>query len=150
PLEGEMAGPFDKFKTEGGAARRRTFQEAGTRPVVPLVFYRSMLLASDIAPIDALSNALEERGILAVPVFVATLRDDAARQLLEETVRALRPAALITATAFASSMEGEGEALFDRLGLPVFQVAVATTRREAWEKGDRGLAPADLAMHVVL
>ncbi|MFC6491174.1 cobaltochelatase subunit CobN, partial [Nitratireductor sp. GCM10026969] len=101
------------------------------RPVVPLVFYRSMLLAGDIAPIDALTKALEERGILAVPIFVATLRDDTARQLLDETVKALHPAALVTATAFASSMEGEGEALFDRLGLPVFQVAVATTRREA-------------------
>ena len=30
------------------------------------------------------------------------------------------------------------------------QVIVATTRREAWEKSQRGLAPADLAMHVVM
>ncbi|WP_274424620.1 cobaltochelatase subunit CobN [Chelativorans sp. YIM 93263] len=120
------------------------------RPVVPIIFYRSMLLASDVAPIDALTKALEERGILAVPVFVATLRDDISRQLLDEMVKALQPATLITATAFASSMEGEDEALFDRLGLPVFQVAIATTRREAWADGDRGLAPADLAMHVVL
>jgi len=27
---------------------------------------------------------------------------------------------------------------------------MATTRREAWASGQRGLAPADLAMHVVL
>ena len=42
------------------------------------------------------------------------------------------------------------ETLFDRAGVPVFQVIVATTRREAWEKNPRGLAPADLAMHVVM
>ena len=42
------------------------------------------------------------------------------------------------------------ETLFDRAGVPVFQVIVATTRREAWEESQRGLAPADLAMHVVL
>ena len=30
------------------------------------------------------------------------------------------------------------------------QVIVATTRRDAWEKSQRGLAPADLAMHVVM
>src|SRR5258707_15273453 len=33
------------------------------RPVVPLVFYRSMLLAADTAPIDALCAALAERGL---------------------------------------------------------------------------------------
>ena len=34
--------------------------------------------------------------------------------------------------------------------MPVFQAIVATTRREAWANSQRGLAPADLAMHVVL
>ena len=34
--------------------------------------------------------------------------------------------------------------------MPVFQAIVATTRREAWQENQRGLAPADLAMHVVL
>jgi len=42
------------------------------------------------------------------------------------------------------------QTLFDRIGVPVFQAFAATTRREAWENGQRGLAPADLAMHVVL
>ncbi|TIV91112.1 MAG: cobaltochelatase subunit CobN, partial [Mesorhizobium sp.] len=42
------------------------------------------------------------------------------------------------------------ETLFDRAGVPIFQVIVATTRREVWENNQRGLAPADLAMHVVL
>jgi len=32
----------------------------------------------------------------------------------------------------------------------VFQVALATNPRAAWEGSDRGLSPADLAMHVVL
>src|SRR5229473_591633 len=35
------------------------------QPVVPLVFYRSMLLAADTAPIDALCAALAERGLAA-------------------------------------------------------------------------------------
>ncbi|WP_163267148.1 cobaltochelatase subunit CobN [Chelativorans alearense] len=132
-----------------GLAHYRSLAASG-RPVVPVLFYRSMLLANDVAPIDALVRALDEKGVLAVPVFVSTLRDASARQLLDEAVEALRPAALITTTAFASGIEGEEESLFERLGLPVFQVAVATTRREAWEGGQRGMAPADLAMHVVL
>jgi cobaltochelatase CobN len=32
----------------------------------------------------------------------------------------------------------------------VFQVALATSRKKAWAEAERGLAPADLAMHVVL
>ena len=33
---------------------------------------------------------------------------------------------------------------------PVFQVALSTARRKDWDLADRGLSPADLAMHVVL
>ena len=52
--------------------------------------------------------------------------------------------------AFASGAEPGTETLFDRLGVPVFQAFAATTRREAWQNGQRGLAPSDLAMHIVL
>ncbi|TIY01129.1 MAG: cobaltochelatase subunit CobN, partial [Mesorhizobium sp.] len=62
----------------------------------------------------------------------------------------LNPAAIITATAFASGAEPGVETLFDRAGVPVFQVIVATTRRDIWQNNQRGLAPADLSMHVVL
>ncbi|MBN7778389.1 cobaltochelatase subunit CobN [Nitratireductor aquimarinus] len=120
------------------------------RPVVPILFYRSMLLASDVAPIDALVEALEEQGLCAVPVFVSSLRDPVAADLVRNAVEALEPQALITATAFSSGAEPGEKTLFDRFGVPVFQVVTATTRREAWQEGQRGLAPADLAMHVVL
>lgn len=124
--------------------------EPDGRPVVPLLFYRSMLLADDVAPIDALTSALAARGIRALPVFVASLRDDAARALLKEAVERVAPPLLVTATAFATGAEPGEQNIFDEIGLPVFQVAIATTRRDAWAEGQRGLAPADLAMHVVL
>ncbi len=62
----------------------------------------------------------------------------------------LEPSAIVTCTAFASGAEAGGQTLFDRAGVPVFQAVVATTRREAWQSGPRGLAPSDLAMHVVM
>ncbi|WP_265517213.1 cobaltochelatase subunit CobN [Nitratireductor luteus] len=120
------------------------------RALVPILFYRSMLLASDVAPIDALSAALEKRGFLAVPIFVSSLRDGEAAAFVQEAAGRLRPSALVTATAFSNGAEPGEKTLFDRLGLPVFQVITATTRRKAWQEGQRGLAPADLAMHVVL
>ncbi|MBZ9773346.1 cobaltochelatase subunit CobN [Mesorhizobium sp. CO1-1-8] len=122
----------------------------GEGKVVPILFYRSMLLAADVAPIDALVEALRQRGISPVPIFVSSLKDPASLAFVETALAALKPAAIITATAFASGAEPGVETLFDRAGVPVFQVIVATTRRDVWENNQRGLAPADLAMHVVL
>ncbi|RJT41884.1 cobaltochelatase subunit CobN [Mesorhizobium waimense] len=118
--------------------------------VIPILFYRSMLLAADVAPIDALFEELRARGMAPVPIFVSSLKDPVSLAFVETSLAALNPAAIITATAFASGAEPGVETLFDRAGVPVFQVIVATTRRDVWEKNQRGLAPADLAMHVVL
>ncbi|TPK64467.1 cobaltochelatase subunit CobN [Mesorhizobium sp. B2-4-19] len=122
----------------------------GEGKVVPILFYRSMLLAADVAPIDALFEALRQRGITPVPIFVSSLKDPTSLAFAETALATLRPAAIITATAFASGAEPGIETLFDRAGVPVFQVIVATTRRDIWENNQRGLTPADLAMHVVL
>ncbi|QKD03276.1 cobaltochelatase subunit CobN [Mesorhizobium loti] len=118
--------------------------------VIPILFYRSMLLAADVAPIDALFEALRQRGIAPIPIFVSSLKDPTSLAFVETALATLNPAAIITATAFASGAEPGVETLFDRAGVPVFQVIVATTRRDVWENNQRGLAPADLAMHVVL
>lgn len=122
----------------------------GEGKVVPVLFYRSMLLAADVAPIDALVEALRQRGITPVPIFVSSLKDPTSLAFVETALATLKPAAIISATAFASGAEPGVETLFDRAGVPVFQVIVATTRRDTWQNNQRGLAPADLAMHVVL
>ncbi len=119
-----------------------------TAPVIPILFYRSLLLASDAGPIDALCASLEARGLAPVPLFLSSLKDEAVAGFVEDTCMRLRAAAVITTTAFASGEPGLN--LFDRIGAPVLQTVIATTRREAWENNARGLAPADLAMHVVL
>ncbi|RWE41449.1 MAG: cobaltochelatase subunit CobN, partial [Mesorhizobium sp.] len=118
--------------------------------IIPTLFYRSMLLAADVAPIDALVEALRSQGVEPVPIFVSSLKDPASLAFVENAIASLNPSAIVTATAFASGAEPGAQTLFDRAGVPVFQVIVATTRREVWKKNQRGLAPADLAMHVVL
>ncbi|MDX8454020.1 cobaltochelatase subunit CobN [Mesorhizobium sp. VK9D] len=133
-------------RTEGSVTKL----DANNVGVVPILFYRSMLLAADVAPIDALAEALRSHGMTPVPIFVSSLKDPASLAFVETALASLSPAAIVTATAFASGAEPGAETLFDRAGVPVFQVIVATTRREVWEKNQRGLAPADLAMHVVL
>ena len=106
--------------------------EGRDAPVIPILFYRSMLLAADVAPIDALFEALRERGMAPVPIFVSSLKDPASLAFVETALADLAPSAIITATAFATGAEPGVETLFDRAGVPVFQVIVATTRREAW------------------
>ncbi len=117
---------------------------------VLLIFYRSILLAEDVQPIDALRDELHARGVIAVPIFVQSLRDETAIRLIEQASETLRPSAVVTTTAFASASEPSSPTLFDKLAIPIFQAIIATTRRDAWTNGQRGLTPADLAMHVVL
>ncbi|MGY6710742.1 MAG: cobaltochelatase subunit CobN, partial [Rhizobiaceae bacterium] len=119
-------------------------------PCVPILFYRSMLLAADIAPVEALCAELAAREIFAAPIFVSSLKDSTVARFIEDACPSLAPSLMISTTAFASGAEPGAETSFDRIGVPVFQAVVATTRRQAWESGERGLAPADLAMHVVL
>jgi len=141
PATGAIAGEF---------APSLPHKRNNAAPVVPILFYRSMLLAADVAPIDALAGALAAKGIAAAPIFVSSLKDPAVAAFIEAAADRLAPAAIVAATAFASGAEPGVETLFDRIGIPVFQAFAATTRREAWQGGQRGLAPADLAMHVVL
>ncbi|SFO24410.1 cobaltochelatase CobN [Mesorhizobium sp. NFR06] len=143
--------PHPVVPTPPGPAGHPPLQgEGDVATVIPILFYRSMVLAADVAPIDALVDALRSQGMAPVPIFVSSLKDPTSLAFVENAVASLNPTAIITATAFASGAEPGAETLFDRAGVPVFQVIVATTRREVWEKNQRGLAPADLAMHVVL
>ena len=135
---------------EGTLAVERLIEKcAPDRAVVPIIFYRAMLLAGDIAPVDTLCAALTARGLAAAPLFVTSLKDRDAIPFLRGALRQLGPAAIVTMTGFAASGASETTAL-DGFDAPLFQIVSATTRRTAWRDSLRGLGAADLAMHVVL
>jgi cobaltochelatase CobN len=135
---------------EGPLAVERLIERlAPDRPVVPIIFYRAMLLAGDTAPVDALCAALAARGLAAAPLLVTSLKDRDAAAFLRGALRQLDPAAIVTMTGFAASGASEMTAL-DGLDAPLFQIVSATTRRTAWRDSPRGLGAADLAMHIVL
>ena len=129
-------------------ARRRRWPPGA--PVVPIVFYRSVLLAADTAPIDALCEALAARGLAPAPLVVPSLKDPEAGAFVR--------GALAAACARRSSSPRRHSPPAARArrrrsidaGAPVLQAVIATTRRAAWQESPRGLGPADLAMHVVL
>lgn len=118
-------------------------------PVVPILFYRSALLAADTAPIDALCAALAARGLAPAPLVIPSLKDPEANAFIRGALQRLAPSVIVTTTAFAACSEGEASALYV-CDAPVLQAVIATTRRAAWRESPRGLGPADLAMHVVL
>ncbi|MEZ5784253.1 MAG: cobaltochelatase subunit CobN [Rhizobiaceae bacterium] len=106
----------------------------------------AIMLASDVAPIDALVAALGARHIAAVPVFVQSLRDSSIEALLVGLATELPVQALVTTVAFAMDTGECSGTIFRRL----VKVAMATTRDEAWQTGQRGLTSSDFAMHVIL
>ena len=117
--------------------------------VIAVTFYRSYLMAADTAPVDVLIAALRHRGFNAIGLFVTSLKADSARGFLAGALAQLSPVAIVNATAF-SGRGGDGTTPLDAPGCPVFQVALSNARRKDWSESERGLSPADLAMHVVM
>ncbi len=120
-----------------------------TKGPVLVTFYRSYLTAGDTAPIDALIHALRAAGFAAYGAFAPSLKAPGVGDWLRTQLAAHPPVAILNATAF-SAQGTDGTTPFDRADCPAFQVALSTARRRDWVASDRGLSPADLAMHVVL
>lgn len=116
---------------------------------VAVTFYRSYLTSADTAPIDALIRALRTRGYNAIGVFAPSLKNPVARDFIPSAMAQLSPVAIVNATAF-SGRGSDSVSPLDAAGCPVFQVALSTARKKEWAESERGLSPADLAMHVVL
>ncbi|MFD0909225.1 cobaltochelatase subunit CobN [Ruegeria arenilitoris] len=154
---GLYAGPVMGAKTlpdcgawcpdRGVIAPEDAFTGEGRRIII--TFYRAYLTSADTAPVAALIREIRARGHQAVGLFAPSLKAPTAAQWLAENILAMRPTAIINATSF-SGKGASGTSPLDVAGVPVFQVALATSRRKAWAEAERGLSPADLAMHVVL
>jgi cobaltochelatase CobN len=119
-------------------------------PVVPIVFYRALLLAADTAPIDALCEALAARGLAPAPLFVTRLKDPDAATFMAAALARLDPAVIVTTTAFAAGGNPGERTPLDGPDVAVLQAIIASTKRAAWSASPRGLGASDLAMNVVL
>lgn len=122
---------------------------AACRPLICVVFYRSYLVSADLAPVEALCAALRARGFDVMGLFAPSLKAPGAAEWMTRHVSHLSPVAIVNATSF-SGRGGAGTSPLDAAGVPVFQVALSTSTRAGWEAAERGLSPADLAMHIVL
>ncbi len=113
---------------------------------VAIPFYRSWMLAGDLAPIEALIAGFARQGVEARGIFLPSLKSPAAQTFLKAAFAQHPPQAIINTTAFST---GNADCAL-RSGPPVFQAVLSTAEARLWVESTRGLSPADMAMHVVL
>ncbi|NJO42869.1 MAG: cobaltochelatase subunit CobN, partial [Cyanobacteria bacterium RU_5_0] len=125
-------------------------------PKIGLLFYRAHSLAGNTAPIDALCQALADRQLQPVPVFVSSLRD---REVQSDLLTYFQPKeetpiqVLLNATSFSLARldaETPNLELWQQLDVPVIQVILSSGTLEQWQTQTRGLSPRDVAMNVAL
>lgn len=122
------------------------------KPVAGIVFYRALVQGGDTAPVEALVDALAEQGLNALPVFVASPKDETAAARLEALFEEGEPDVIINLTAFAISkpLEAWRGTPLDRRGVPVLQAVLSGANEAGWQDNPRGLGARDIAMHVAL
>ncbi|GGE60722.1 cobaltochelatase subunit CobN [Actibacterium pelagium] len=148
PVIGKKSVPDYGFYTPEDGAMSEINPD--TKPLALVTYYRSYLTSADTAPVDALIKALRDKGFAAFGAFAPSLKTPAAADWLREQIAHLQPSAIVNATAFSAQGSDGAPSPLDAGTCPVFQVALSTNRRKEWTESERGLSPADLAMHVVL
>ncbi len=126
------------------------------RPVVGLVFYRALMQAANTGPIDTLMAALSEAGLNVLAMFVTSLKDPVAAELVAAALETVKADVVVNTTGFAVATPGgatPGKAVESPLNArdtPVLQAVLASTTEEDWRDGSHGLSPRDIAMGIAL
>lgn len=128
------------------------------KPIIAISFYRALLEAGNIAPIDALIDALKTSGINALPIFVSSLKDAVSAEICAGIFAKYKPQVIINATAFAvggfeqSDVDelARNSSILEQPNCPILQVVLAGQSLEAWQTNIQGLTARDLAMNVAL
>ena len=127
-------------------------QKAREKRPVAIVFYRALLQAGNLQPVEALIDALAKEGLGAVPVYVSSLKDPVSQETVRQIFGELSPSVVINLTGFAvSSPNGDHTpTVLDEQGAVVLQGVLAGGGEEVWAASDQGLSARDLAMNVAL
>ena len=123
-------------------------------PIVPIIFYRALMLGGGTAPIDRLTKALQCLGLNPLPIFVASLKDPVCAATLAHLFQKAPPDVILNTTSFsAASPHADDPAANNPLAVndaPVFQAVLAAMTEEAWSDSINGLSARDIAMNVAL
>jgi len=122
------------------------------RPVALLTFYRALTIAGTLDAVDALVDALEDRDLNVVAVYVRALREPFAIDWLRGVIAETAPDVILNATSFAASSPGDDRvgSVLEQADCPILQTVFAGVEESAWRESPRGLGARDLAMNVAL
>lgn len=119
-------------------------------PVAPLLFYRSHLQAANTAFIDVFCQRLQAAGLNPLPIAVASLKESACLEQVENWLDEAGAEVLINTTGFAMSSPERPSLRPFRRDIPVLQAICAQDNQPGWEASEQGLGARDLAMHIAL
>jgi cobaltochelatase CobN len=128
------------------------------KPTVAVLFYRAHRMSGNTAFIDALAQALQERGLNALCIFTSSLKSkEAGRPAAFQWIEG-RADVVISTLSFAlgeintGDVTDAGEAVtaLEQLGIPVIQAIASGMPRGAWEGSRRGLNALDTAVNVAI
>ncbi len=125
---------------------------APDRPKAAILFYRALVQAGNTAVIDALIEALAERGLDAVPIFAASMKDPVSAATIEALTLEAKIDVALNGMGFAVSQPGapKTQTPLDAADSPVLQLVFSGGGEEAWRERASGLSARDIAMNVAL
>lgn len=128
-------------------------------PVAAIVFYRALMQAGDLAPVDALIDACQKAGLNPLPIFGASLKEAESGGIVANLLQAASVDVILNLTSFAvSDPSGGDDAMpglrsagpFGAVDAPVFQLVLSASLVDDWTQSGAGLTARDLAMNVAL
>ena len=117
-----------------------------------IIFYRAHYLSGNLAAIEALCQALVDRKLTPVPIYVSSLKDPVVQRVLTSYCQQGMDVLLNTTSFSLANLDADTPQVgfWATLNLPVFQVILSGAGKEFWESGWQGLTPRDMAMNVAL
>ena len=101
-------------------------------PAAAIVFYRALYQSGTLAPVDALVRALRERGIAALPLYVASLKDTVSADTVRSLTEQAGAGIVLNCTGFAVSAPGAA-----RAETPFDHTWTAPSCKWCWRAGQR-------------
>src|SRR3954468_4053233 len=92
---------------------------SGKRPRAAVIFYRALVAGADTAPIKALCQAIDAKGLDPVAVYVTSLKDERSAAFLRAALAAHPPDIIINATAFATATADDDAGVLAAFDCPV-------------------------------
>jgi cobaltochelatase CobN len=134
-------------------------QEPTNQRQVAILFYRAHYLVGNMAAVNALCEALIDRNLTPLPIFVSSLRDPEVQTALLEYCQS-KVDVILNTTSFsliapaplypAAQKELDTNELWAKLDLPILQVITSGGSVTAWQESLMGLSPSDNAMNIAL